>query len=153
MRKKSLIVAILIFIIDQLIKIMIDINFSYGYLKEIISNFFYVTKIYNYGAAWSLADGYRWLLIIIAIVSFGVLYKYQDKIKNNKRNILAYGLIYGGLLGNLVDRIRLGYVIDYCKINIFNYEFPVFNLADAALVIGFMLLIYAIFKGEDKNAN
>ena len=60
-------------------------------------------------------------------------------------------LIYGGLLGNLVDRLIYGYVIDYFKILLGSYDFPIFNLADMAIVIGFILLIYAIIKGEDKH--
>ena len=71
--------------------------------------------------------------------------------KNNFRNIIAFSLIYGGLLGNLVDRLIYGYVIDYFKILLGSYDFPIFNLADMAIVIGFILLIYAIIKGEDKH--
>lgn len=65
---------------------------------------------------------------------------------DNRRNIIAFSLVYGGLLGNLFDRIVNGYVIDYLKFYIGGYEYPVFNLADVALVIGFILIIYAIFK-------
>ena len=75
---------------------------------------------------------------------------YQKNFVDNRRNIIAFSLVYGGLLGNLFDRIVNGYVIDYLKFYIGGYEYPVFNLADVALVIGFILIIYAIFKGEDK---
>ena len=69
----------------------------------------------------------------------------------NKHNTIAFGLVFGGLLGNLFDRIFHGYVIDYLDFKLINYNYPVFNLADTALVIGIVMLIVAIVKGEDKN--
>lgn len=75
---------------------------------------------------------------------------YEKSFKKSKVNALAFGLVYGGLLGNLFDRIRFGYVIDYLKFYIGGYEFPVFNLADTAIVVGFILMFIAIIKGEDK---
>lgn len=78
---------------------------------------------------------------------------YQKNFVDNRRNIIAFSLVYGGLLGNLFDRIVNGYVIDYLKFYIGGYEYPVFNLADVALVIGFILIIYATFKGEDKHGS
>lgn len=153
MRKNSLSITIVVFIFDQLIKYIVNKTFYYGVLKCVIPNLFYLTKVYNYGAAWSTFIGNRWFLIIVAIISFIFLLWYQNKFKNISRNYLAFGLIQGGLLGNLIDRIYLGYVIDYLKINIFSYEFPIFNLADICIVVGFCLLIIAIFRGEDKSDN
>lgn len=150
MKKKSGIIALVIFIFDQLIKIIIDESFYYGILKPVIPNLFYVTKVYNDGAAWSTFGGERYLLIGISIVALIFLFFYQREFQDNKKNALAFGLIYGGLLGNLLDRIRLGYVIDYLKVYIGSYEFPIFNLADVSIVLGFIMLIIAIFKGEDK---
>ena len=133
MKKKSLLIAIIVFLFDILIKYIVDKTIFYGTLKSIIPKFFYITKVYNNGAAWSTFEGARFLLIGVAVVSFS--------------------LVYGGLLGNLFDRIVNGYVIDYLKFYIGGYEYPVFNLADVALVIGFILIIYAIFKGEDKHGS
>ena len=153
MKKKSFLIAIIVFLFDILIKYIVDKSFYYAELKSIIPNFFFLTKVYNEGAAWSTFEGTRFLLIFIAIVALIFLIIYQRKFKEIKRNIISFGLIYGGLLGNLLDRIRFGYVIDYLKFYIFGYEYPVFNLADVSLVIGFALLIIAIYKGEDKVGN
>lgn len=153
MKKKSLIIAIIVFLFDILIKYIVDKSFYYGILKSIIPGFFYLTKVYNDGAAWSTFEGDRILLIVIAIISLVFLIMYQKSFKESKRNFLAFGLVYGGLLGNLCDRIRFGYVIDYLKFYIGGYEFPVFNLADTAIVVGFILIIYAIYRGEDKHGN
>lgn len=152
MKKKSFIIAIFIVVMDQLIKLLVD-KYELLFVKFIIPNFFYLTKVYNTGAAWSVLSGSKYLLIAFSIIAFILLFKYQKSIKNNIRNVLAFGLIYGGLIGNLIDRVRLGYVIDYIGIYIFKYQFPIFNLADIAIVIGFGLLIYAIFKGEDLSGS
>lgn len=151
MKKKSLIIGLFILVIDQLIKIIIDQTFYIGKIISIIPNFFYVTKVYNTGAAWSIFEGYRFVLIGISIIALTILIFYEKEFKNNFRNIVAFSLIYGGLLGNLVDRLIYGYVIDYFKILLGSYDFPIFNLADMAIVSGFILLIYAIMRGEDKN--
>lgn len=151
MKKKSLIIALIVVFYDQLIKYVIDGSFYYGQLKAIIPKFFYLTKVYNDGAAWSVLRGSVTVLIIVAILALVFLYRYEKSFKKNKKNILAFGLVYGGLVGNLIDRIRLGHVIDYFKIDLGHYEFPIFNLADIAIVVGFILIIYAIYKGEDKN--
>ena len=153
MKRKSIIIAIIVFLFDILIKYIVDKSFYYGILKSIIPGFFYLTKVYNDGAAWSTFEGFRVLLISVSIISLILLIIYQRNFKESKCNSLAFGLVYGGLLGNLCNRITFGYVIDYLKFYIVGYEFPVFNLADTAIVIGFILIIYAIYKGEDKHGN
>lgn len=150
MKRKSLIIAIIVFLFDILIKYIVDKSFYYGILKSIIPNIFYLTKVYNEGAAWSTFSGDRYFLIIISFIALIFLLFYEKSFKKNKVNALAFGLVYGGLLGNLFDRIRFGYVIDYLKFYIGGYEFPVFNLADTAIVVGFVLMFIAIIKGEDK---
>lgn len=153
MRKKSLIFATFILVIDQIIKIAVDNFWHFSKIIPVIPNFFYFTKVYNDGAAWSMFDGSVIILIVIAVLALIFLLNYQKSFQNKYRNVIAFGLIYGGLLGNLVDRIVYGHVIDYIKILIGSYNFPVFNIADMAIVGGFILLIYAVIKGEDKNGN
>ena len=153
MKKKSFLIAIIVFLFDILIKYIVDKSFYYGILKSIIPGFFYLTKVYNDGAAWSTFEGARFILIGVSLISLVFLIMYQKNFKENKKNCVAFGLVYGGLLGNLCDRVRFGYVIDYLKFYIGGYEFPVFNLADTAIVVGFILIIYAIYRGEDKYGN
>ena len=152
MRKKSLIFACFFIVFDQIIKLFINNSFSYGQMQIVIPNFFHITKIYNYGAAWSMFSGGRYLLIMIAIASFGLLYSYQVSFRYKERTVLGFSLVYGGLFGNLIDRLFWGYVIDYIELNFGNYHFPIFNFADMCLIGGFILIIYALFKGEDKYA-
>lgn len=153
MKKKSFIISFIVLLFDQLIKIIINNSFYYGKLAPIIPNFFYITKVYNDGAAWSVFRGKQIFLIIIAILALIVLIKYEDSFANKKRTMIGFGLIYGGLFGNLIDRLFLNHVVDYFKVILGTYEFPIFNLADVTIVVGFVLLLFAIYKGEDKNGN
>ena len=89
---------------------------------------------------------------MIAIIALFIIYKFfiKDTILT-KMNIFTYSMLIGGILGNLIDRIIRGYVIDYLDFNIIGYNFPIFNLADIAIVISAFLLIINMSRG-DKNA-
>ena len=74
------------------------------------------------------------------------------RFKMNTRNSFAFALTISGILSNLTDRIFLGYVRDFLDFTIFGYDYPIFNIADIAIVVGVILLIVAIIKGEDNIA-
>lgn len=150
MKTKTLLISIFFFLLDLITKLIIDLKLELTLSIPIINNFFYLTKVYNYGASWSFLSGHQFLLIIITIIMLIILFFYQRKFKNNKRNILAFGLLYGGIFGNLVNRFLYEYVIDFLDFKIIGYDFPVFNIADICIVIGIFLLIIAIFKKEDE---
>ena len=146
--------SILLFIVDQISKIitvkLIEINKGI----EIIKNFFYLTYTHNTGAAFSILTGQRILLILIAIVILIILFNYLRKNKVEKRvDKLAFSLIIGGSLGNLVDRIVRGYVVDFIDVKIFGYNFPIFNIADTFIVIGVFLLLITLTRKEKSNDN
>ena len=151
MKRRSLIIALLIIFIDQISKLTIDNSFLLGETFPVVKNFFYITKVYNVGASWSMFSGFINMLIIISIASFICFIYYQDMFKINFRNILAFGLIYGGLFGNLIDRLDRGAVIDFLHFKFGTYDFPIFNFADISLVLGFILLVVSLWKGDDKN--
>lgn len=153
MRRKSIIITIFIVLYDQVIKQVINNTFYYGELVTVINKFFYITKIYNDGAAWSTFSGNRIFLISITLIAFVFLVSLERSFEKSSRISIAFGLIYGGLIGNFIDRVMYGHVIDYLKIMIGDYEFPVFNLADMMIVIGFVIIIIGILKGEDKIGN
>lgn len=150
MKRRSLIIGLLVIFIDQISKFAIDNSFLLGETLPLIKNFLYVTKVYNTGASWSMFSGLINMLIVISLAAFICFIYYEDMFKINFRNILAFGLIYGGLFGNLIDRIDRGAVVDFIHIKSGSFDFPIFNFADMALVIGFILLIIALWKGEDK---
>lgn len=149
-----IILSIVLLVIDQVSKILavklIDINSSI----EVIKSFFYLTYTHNTGAAFSILTGQRLLLILVAIVILVVIFNYLRKNEvEGKIDTLAFSLIIGGSLGNLLDRIVRGYVIDFLDFKIFGYNFPVFNLADTFIVIGVFLLLITIIRKEHNNDN
>lgn len=151
MKKKIYILSIIFFLIDIISKIII-LSFSKSLPIVVVDNFFIIDKVTNTGAAFSFFDGYRIMLILIAIFAIIYIIKYFMKDINNKWSLYATGLLLGGILGNLFDRIVYKEVIDFLSFNIFGYMFPVFNLADTFIVIGIAILIIDFIRGE-KNDN
>lgn len=151
MKKKVLLYSIFLFLIDQMSKYTFDKLFPLGSSTRVCEKFFYITKTYNDGISFSMLSGSKWFIILISLIIILFLYFYSKNFKENKRNILAFSLVYGGLLGNLFDRIIHGYVIDFLDFYIFNYNYPVFNVADICICFGVALLLYAIYKGEDNE--
>lgn len=151
--KKLAIISLVCIIIDQIIKVVITTNVEFAHSINVINNFFRITYLQNTGAAWSILSGNRILLIIVTIIALGIIYYVflkNKKIKNYESILL--GLLLGGIIGNLIDRVRFGYVIDYLDFNIFSYHYPVFNFADICIVISIIILVIISLK-EDKNGN
>ena len=121
-KKQGLILALIILFLDQVI-------------KEIMINF---NHVQNTGAAWGILRNSTFFLIIISIVVVFYINRYFSY------HPLAVSILLGGTLGNLIDRIFRGYVIDYINIYIFN--FPLFNLADIAISCSIILLLYKMIK-------
>lgn len=147
--KKLISISAIIVFIDQLVKIIIKTNMRVNTSIKIIDKFFYLTYVHNVGAAWSILSGYRYLLIIlsISVLIFIYLIFIKNKELTNKENI-TYGILIGGIIGNLIDRIIYGYVIDYLDFYIFNYNYPIFNIADICIVISIFTLIILTIKGD-----
>ena len=140
-----------ILILDQLSKSLIEVYFKLNESIKIINNFFYLTRVQNTGGAWSIFSDKSYIFIIVSIIALVLLIRYMLKFKKNKRNSIAFAILISGIFSNLADRIFLGYVRDFLDFKIFGYDFPIFNVADIAIVIGVFLLIIAIIKGEDKS--
>ncbi len=153
MNKKMFIVAILTLIIDQVSKIIIEKYLIVKNSVTIIKNFFNLTLVYNKGAAWGLFADNKILLFLITVIATIVIIHFLRTFQNNTRNNIAFGMILGGMAGNLADRLLLGYVRDFLDFKIFSYNYPVFNISDIAIVVSVFLLIYAVLKGEDNDGN
>lgn len=151
MNRKIFITAILTLFLDQLSKVMIEIFIALNEEIILIPNFFSLHYMNNYGISWSLLDNKIPIIIGISLVSLALIYHFMYQFKPNKRNNLAFGLVVGGMIGNLMDRWLFGFVRDFLDFKILGYDYPIFNIADMAIVIGMLLLIYAIFKGEDHH--
>ncbi|MBE6138355.1 MAG: signal peptidase II [Firmicutes bacterium] len=154
--KKMLPIISIIILLDQIIKFLVIANMNLFDSINVVENFFNITYVRNNGAAWSILSGNTLLLIVISIIALILIYFYF--IKNQKLNNLeniSYSLLIGGTVGNLIDRVFLGYVVDYLDFKIFSYNFPVFNLADICIVIGIFLICITLIGGEinDRNKN
>ncbi|GAF74610.1 unnamed protein product, partial [marine sediment metagenome] len=110
---------------------------------EIIKNVFYFSLVKNTGAAFGILKNQTLLLIWFSVIVIGVILFYMDKIPKDKIVQIFTALILGGTISNLIDRLRLGYVIDFINFKIW----PAFNIADAAVTIGAIgLIIYFLRK-------
>lgn len=143
----------ILLVIDQIIKIVIRYSINEYQEIKVIKNFFSITYVQNTGAAFSIMKDATILLILLSIIFIIVLNNYIKKQESNftKIDIISYGLIMGGVYGNLIDRIIHRKVTDYLSFNIFNYSFPIFNFADICIVIGAILIVIDIIFLKNKN--
>ena len=137
--------SIFIILIDQLTKYLMFYNYKIFINKDFL--LFRLDFVKNYGAAFNIFSGSRILLSFISII-FSIILIYLILSKNNLKSIdlYSYSFILGGTIGNGIDRIFKGFVIDFINLNIIN--FPVFNIADISINIGFIFLLYNIFKNN-----
>lgn len=150
MKKKVFIFSLIIIAIDFIIK---RIVLNYVTNICIIPNFFYLTLAKNTGAAFSLLENKIIFFIIIAFIVIYYIFKYSIKEDIDKLEQVSYIFLIGGIIGNLIDRVIYGYVVDYLRFIIFSYNFPIFNLADICITIGTIFLIISIFRKEKNNEN
>ena len=151
MNRKILTIAIIALAIDQITKVATSIILEFNQPLQVIKDFFYLTLCHNAGAAWGIFSNTKIIILLGTIIALITIYHFIYCFKQNKRNTIAFGLLLGGLSGNLIDRLFFGYVRDFLDFYIFGYDYPVFNIADICIVFGVILLIIAVLKGEDTN--
>lgn len=139
-----LIIVAVVIIFDQLTKLAITTSMEIGQSITVINNFLYITYVRNPGAAFGLLP-YQTLFFILITLVVAVLIIYYYRILSDNHKWLRYGLALqlGGALGNLIDRISGGYVVDFIDFKIWP---PVFNLADSAIVIGIGIFLIAFWR-------
>lgn len=139
----------LVLIIDQISKLSIVANFQLGEFKPVTS-FFNLVLAYNPGAAFSFLadhDGWqRWLFTALSVAASVFIVYYMRKNRHLPRLCLGLAFILGGALGNLIDRVRIGKVIDFLDFYVQNSHWPAFNIADSAIFIGVALLLLDEFS-------
>ena len=149
-------ISVLVIVLDQIAKQVAQASLPLHQLVEVLPGFdWYLT--YNKGAAFSfLADAggwQRWFFTITTVViSVVILFWIKQVPREEKITAVSLCLILGGALGNLIDRIYLGYVIDYIQVWLGSYPWPAFNIADAAISVGAVILILSSFIGSEKPA-
>lgn len=137
-------------LLDQLVKLVVKHNLFLGQSISIIPNFFSITYVENDGAAWSLFRGNRLFLVLVAIAFLVILYRFFIYQKSLRRiDQICFGLLIAGVLGNLVDRLFGGAVIDYFDVLLGKYQYPIFNLADCFIVIAVIIMVIRTLKGSE----
>ena len=147
---KLFLVALIVLFIDRLIKYFIMSNLILLESIEIIKNFFNITYIKNDGIAFNMLSGNRIIILIFTIIFVYLFYLMFIKGKKlTEFNKVVYGMLFGGILGNLLDRIVFRSVIDYLDFRLFNFSFPVFNFADIMIVISIFFIFIEVIRGEE----
>ncbi|MEE1061639.1 MAG: signal peptidase II [Ruminococcus sp.] len=152
----ALAIGIALAVADQVIKYLVVANINENQVIPVITNLLNFTHIHNEGVAFGMFDGMRWVFVALTVVLLagiiGIMFK---KRPDSKMFYVSVALIVGGGIGNLIDRIMFGYVIDYISLSFFP---PICNFADYCITFGTaLLMIYILFfsdffKKEEENA-
>jgi signal peptidase II len=149
--------SVLVIVLDQFVKYVVVAVLQPYAPREVIPGILNWTLAFNTGAAFSfLADqqGWqRWFFTLLAVGVSAVLVNWLRRTpRNDWRTALPLALVIGGALGNLIDRIRLGHVIDFIQVYLGSWPFPSFNVADSAISVGAVLLVFFGLFTHDKTA-
>lgn len=151
---KYYVIAIVMIILDQWTKWLVVNNMEVRESIPIIEGIFHLTSHRNAGAAFGILQGQMWLFYIATVIVIGVvIYYIQTEGKKSPWLATALGLVLGGAIGNFIDRVLFGAVVDFLDVYIFSYNYPIFNIADMALVTGVIMLIIHVIKEEKKAKN
>ncbi len=147
--------SVLVIVLDLYTKHLASTLLEYGVSIPVLPVFKF-TLLHNYGAAFSfLADqgGWqRWFFAILAFVVSGILIHWLAKLKNDTWLAVAIALVLGGALGNLHDRVLLGYVVDFLHFHWGQHHFPAFNIADSAITVGAVMMALDLFRAQPEEA-
>jgi len=150
--------ALIVVICDQVVKFWISrcSGFAEGVYPpcggiEIIPGFFSIVYTTNSGAAWGMFSGFGYALAILGIAALAAIYIFRKQLELEKRSMqIVFGMMIGGIIGNLVDRMFIGRVTDFLDFQIGSYRWPTFNIADSAMVVAACLyVIIGLFAHND----
>jgi signal peptidase II len=138
--------VILTFLLDQFTKYLISINMQTGNTIPVLENVFHITLVHNTGAAFGIfKDQTVFFIAISGAAAISIFLFLKKKNSVNRLRDIGFTLILGGALGNLLDRVRLGYVIDFLDFRVW----PVFNVADSAITLGTFLVIVSVLRRRE----
>jgi len=147
-----LFLMLVLILADQASKLLVAAAVPLGGTREVIPGFLRLWHVRNSGAVWGFLSGHDggWVpraITALAAVALGVvLYFFLRAGRHEHLERLAYALILGGALGNLIDRLRLGYVVDFLDVFVRSWHWPTFNVADSGITIGVLLLALTLFR-------
>ena len=149
--KTLLIIVVGMVFLDQATKLYVDSHMKLHQSIEVIENFFQITYIRNSGAAFGILSGFKspWLtrfFIFISLVAAGIiLFCYHKTPENRRLTLMSFALIISGAIGNFIDRVFYGEVIDFLYFHWYKHYWPAFNVADSCITVGVSLLLWEMF--------
>ena len=150
-----IVVSAIVLVIDQATKLSIDRSMDLHSSTTVVENFFNITYLRNKGAAFGVLanSGYRLpFFILVSLVAIAVIIVVFYRLRpDQKFTAFSLALIFSGALGNLIDRVRLGEVIDFLDAHWYSHHWPAFNIADSAICVGVFLLAIDMFIEEKRQ--
>ena len=145
--------ALVLYAADQLSKALVVSALEPGESFNVLGDFVRIWYVQNSGAAFSLFPGAIWLFLPVTVVALVMIGYFFRAFRDRSPAIhIVLGTILAGTLGNLTDRLRLGYVVDFISVGIGDWRFPTFNVADAAVVLGIgLLVVYLTFADGRRH--
>jgi signal peptidase II len=144
--------ALIIVVSDQAVKRVVVRVLGMGETRDVWGSFFRLTRTENTGAAFGIFRGQgTWFIVISALAAVAIVFFRREIARMRSLHQLAFGLILGGAVGNLIDRIRIGAVVDYLDIGFGAHRWPAFNIADSAISIGVVLLAFHLVFASDHS--
>lgn len=151
-KQKIYSIASIVIMVDLILKFIVSSKLVENDIIKVIPNFFSIYYLKNTGAAFSILQDSTPFLVILSALILLVLNNYIDKEKDlNKISEISLGMVIGGIFGNMIDRIINHSVTDFISFRIFNYNFPVFNIADIGITVGVFLLLISVLKDCRKE--
>jgi signal peptidase II len=156
--KIVLAIAVAVAAADQATKLLVLHRLVLGVPVDVIEGFVDLTLVMNPGLAFGLLGGvpgpWRWTVAVLSLVALVVLARVALRVlpTGGWKGVVAIGFIFGGALGNLVDRARFGAVVDFVDVHVQGYHWPAFNVADSAITVGVALLAFRLLLGDSALA-
>ena len=144
-----LLIAAVVLAADQVTKALLVGWLPLHARYEVVEGLLTINHVQNFGAAFGLfasvsGDLLRWVLVVVSVAAVGLIWAYAREGWHEPKIVIAFGMILGGALGNLVDRLRLGYVVDFIDVHWGSHHWPSFNVADTAITVGAVILFLAM---------
>lgn len=156
---RCVVVAGAIILLDQVTKYLVRLYIPLNGRIVLVPNFLSLTFVQNTGAAWGILGGWNGLLAAFSLLILGLMYLFRHHLASEAGPVVM-GVVGGGIVGNLLDRVRLGWVTDMIDIHVFQYHWPAFNIADAAICLGVFFYVWKNLRlhgsaqgAESESAN